>query len=567
MKFHTSDMVKFWIGLLLSNILLVWAVLPLFGKGYFPMHDDTQVARVIAMGNALKELQIPVRIVDDLGYGYGYPIFNFYSPLPYYVGGLLYAIGVDAVVSTKIMFLTPILLGASFLYLFLIPVYGIAASVVGSLLFSYAPYHAVQIYIRGSVGEYWAIAFVPLVLLSISNAHKYRGYVWTVIGSFSIAAMLSSHTILSVLVITLYVLFSIAYVFYQQVTRSPKNFRLYSPLLLILVGGLGLSAFFWIPAFLEMKYTGVSSMIASAPTSFYDHFVCTFQLWNSPWGFGGSAQGCMSDGMSYKLGKIHIFFMLVSMFLYIRKRYTDPKASTSFQFIIGIVLLFVSIFGTLELSSFIWNVFPFTSLVQYPWRLLSISIVASGIVGAYGISLVPNSRIRFLTALLSVVGIIAVNAKLFVPKYIYEPDVTHEFSTEDIRFRISKISDEYLPDSLIKPKLSTEVPSKVLTSKFDARITLQSQKSTYVKATVVTSSNDILTFQKAAFPGWVFTIDGKSVQSDTIHGLPVFSLSKGTHQFEAVFKDTPIRSQSTIISVMTLLLLGGLLIYGQKTKA
>ena len=81
------------------------------------------------------------------------------------------------------------------------------------------------------------------------------------------------------------------------------------------------------------------------------------------------------------------------------------------------------------------------------------------------------------------------------------------------------------------------------------------------------NKNDILTFKKAAFPGWVFTIDGKSVQSDTIHGLPVFPLSTGTHHFEAVFKDTPIRSQSTIISVMTLLLLGGLLFYGQKTKA
>jgi len=567
MKFHMSEIATFWIGLLFSNILLVWAVLPLFGNGYFPMHDDTQVARVIAMGNALKELQIPVRMVEDLGYGYGYPIFNFYSPLPYYVGGSLHAIGVDAVLSTKIMFLIPILLGASFLYLFIFPAYGIAASIVGSLLFSYAPYHAVQIYIRGSVGEYWAIAFVPLLLMSISNANKYRGYVWTAIGSFSIAAMLTSHTILSVLVITFYVLFSIAYVFYQLAIRTPRNFSLLVSLLLILLGGLGLSAFFWIPAFLEMKYTGVSTMIASAPTSFYDHFVCPFQLWNSPWAFGGSAPGCMSDGMSFKLGKIHVLFMLISLILYIWKRFTNAKNSTSFQFTIGILLLIISVFGMLEPSSFIWNVFPFTSLVQYPWRLLSISMMALGIVGAYGISLVPNSRIRFLTAFLSVVGIIAVNAKLFVPKYIYEPDLTHEFSTDDIRFRVSKISDEYLPDSLIKPKLSTEVPTAVLTTQTDARITIQSQKSTYVKATVMTPSNDILTFQKAAFPGWVFTIDGKSVQSDTIHGLPVFPLSKGTHQFEAVFKDTPIRAQSTIISVMTLLLLGGLLFYGQKNKA
>ena len=85
---------KFRIGLIIVVILSFFMIKPLWVNGYFPMHDDTQVARVVEMGRALRAGQFPVRWVSDLGYGYGYPIYNFYGPLPYYAGGALQAMGV-----------------------------------------------------------------------------------------------------------------------------------------------------------------------------------------------------------------------------------------------------------------------------------------------------------------------------------------------------------------------------------------------------------------------------------------------------------------------------------------
>src|SRR3989344_8526369 len=90
--------------LLVIFIFAFWGVRSLMVDGYFPMHDDTQVGRVVVMGRALRNGQFPVRWVSDLGYGYGYPLFNFYGPLPYYVGGALYAAGFSGLVATKIMF-------------------------------------------------------------------------------------------------------------------------------------------------------------------------------------------------------------------------------------------------------------------------------------------------------------------------------------------------------------------------------------------------------------------------------------------------------------------------------
>ncbi|HLB60849.1 MAG TPA: hypothetical protein VJL83_04575, partial [Patescibacteria group bacterium] len=62
------------IGLLVVLILSIPTILPLFNKGMFTMHDDTQVVRVQQMAAALADGQLPVRWVQDLGYGYGYPL-------------------------------------------------------------------------------------------------------------------------------------------------------------------------------------------------------------------------------------------------------------------------------------------------------------------------------------------------------------------------------------------------------------------------------------------------------------------------------------------------------------
>ena len=75
--------------------------------GWFPMHDDAQIQRVFLMHQSLQEGQFPVRSVDLLGYGYGYPLFNFYNPLPYYFGALIMFIGLNALIATKIIFIIP----------------------------------------------------------------------------------------------------------------------------------------------------------------------------------------------------------------------------------------------------------------------------------------------------------------------------------------------------------------------------------------------------------------------------------------------------------------------------
>ena len=106
---------KYW-GLVFVVLFSLFSILPFLSQGFFPMHDDTQVVRVYEMGKSLKDGMFPVRWVTDLGYGYGYPIFNFYAPLAYYVGGFFNVLGIDALVSTKAMMVLGIVFSGIFMY-------------------------------------------------------------------------------------------------------------------------------------------------------------------------------------------------------------------------------------------------------------------------------------------------------------------------------------------------------------------------------------------------------------------------------------------------------------------
>jgi uncharacterized membrane protein len=78
------NLLKRFLPLIIIIVLSFFAIKPLFHPGFFPIHDDTQVARVFEMTKSLQAGMFPVRWVSDLGYGLGYPIFNFYAPLSYY---------------------------------------------------------------------------------------------------------------------------------------------------------------------------------------------------------------------------------------------------------------------------------------------------------------------------------------------------------------------------------------------------------------------------------------------------------------------------------------------------
>src|SRR5579859_1412413 len=78
-----------------------WALLH---SGMFRVHDYTHAARIGEMLRALQDGHFPVRWTANFGFGYGMPLFEFYAPLPYYIGTFFYWLGINIIVVIKLLF-------------------------------------------------------------------------------------------------------------------------------------------------------------------------------------------------------------------------------------------------------------------------------------------------------------------------------------------------------------------------------------------------------------------------------------------------------------------------------
>lgn len=540
---------KKYIGIIILFILCLPIVQPILAKGYFSMHDDTQIARVVVMGKAIRNGQFPVRLVSGLGYGYGYPLYNFYGPLPYYIGGFLYAAGLDGLISTKVVMALGMMLSALTMYAFVTLLFGVTSGILAGLLYGFAPYHAVQLYVRGAVGELWAYAFLPLLFV--------RSNPW--IGGLGLAGIILSHTITGYVTVVFY---GIGLVVYSATLYFRKQFhivRLRSYVLRLVIG-LGLSAFFWLPAIAEMKYTNVAGQIG-ASSDFRDHFVCLPQFWNSLWGYGGSAPGCI-DGMSFKIGKLHVLLGALGLGLAglrLRRGFWSHPLGVISMIGLGSAVMAISV------SQPVWDFIPGLAFVQYPWRFLMGLVFAVSVLGGSVLFWVSRRwmRIGFMVAM--TLGMIWLNAKVFVPQTVYDKPAAFFESEEELAWRVSGVSDEYLPRSFFKPENASRVAREILASQPLSGFRVETEINTETYAKIVTNAQNPVEviLNLVYFPGWKYWVNGVEQTVRVVNGLPVVMIPSGRSVVELRFTNTPPRTIGNIISILVMLWF--IWIYGKKT--
>jgi len=546
-------MKKYYWSLLLLVVFTYWTVKPLFMTGYFSMHDDTQVARVIVMGRALRNGQFPVRWVSDLGYGYGYPLYNFYGPLPYYFGGVLYAAGMNAVVTTKAMMAVGMMLAAVTMYVLVQARFGRLSGILAGILYAFAPYHAVQLYVRGAVGELWAYALLPLLFLGIflvSISTRRKDGIW--IGGVGLAGIILSHTISGYMTVVFYLIGLALYTLILLFKRR-FHFSLLTFHFSLLSVGLGLSAFFWLPAIAEMGYTNVAGQIG-VTANFRDHFVCIPQLWNSLWGYGGSVSGCI-DGMSFKIGKLHIMLAILGAVL--------GFSSVRLFVIIGIA----SVFMALGISRGIWDSIPGFAYVQYPWRLLTAVVFSVSVLGGSVLFWIKQRWAKIGTFAILLIAIPGLNVKLFTPQMTYDKPSDFYESSEELLWRASKVSDEYLPPSFQKPDSFQAVAREILASDSNRGLAVETEinTETYTKLHINTQVPMDVTLNRISFPGWQYWVNGVRQHVRIENGLPVTALPAGGSVVEIRFSDTLVRTIGNMLSIFAVLWF--LKDYGKKSIA
>jgi len=257
-------------------LIPLFAILPLFHPGFFPMHDDEQVGRLIELHKVTMDGQFPPRWVPDLGFGYGYPLYNFYPPLFYYIGEIFKQLGSNFILATKLTLITGFIFSSISMYLWIKNRWGILPGLVAAVVYTYVPYHGVDIYVRGAFSEFFSFIFVPAIFWAMDRISTTRNKQWVLVLSLLLTGLVLSHNLVAMQAIPFIVIYGV-FVLWEN---KKEIKRILVSFIVAGICALGLSAYFWLPALTEKKFTLVDQILVKELANYSIHFVYPIQLWN-----------------------------------------------------------------------------------------------------------------------------------------------------------------------------------------------------------------------------------------------------------------------------------------------
>ena len=555
------ELIKKHFGLLFVLLFAVVASFPLFNQGFYPMHDNEQIARLYDLNSALNQGQFPPRISPNLGFGYGYPFFNFYPSFAYYVGEIFVVLGFGYIVATKLMLFTGFLLAAFFSYLLARDLFGEEAGVVAAAFYTFAPYHAVDIYVRGAYAEFFSFVFLPLILWTL---YKFAGSLrktYAVLFAIGICFLILSHNLIFIMFLP-FVLVWIAYLYFQ--TKDRKDFLVWAILGLIL--GFCASAYFSLPSYLERDFTLIR-ILTSELANYNLHFICVHQLWNSAWGYGGSIPSCR-DGLTFEVGKIALLTSAIALVLFVYASYKNSRDKNLLILPLLSIFLVASMFLTVKQSKFIWDSLTPLWYVHFPWRFLTLCVLFSSILSGSVVYFFKNPKKRITAMLVLIIAIIFFNISIFKPERIINVSDIDYTNSKTIRWDTSSLAYEYVPAN-IATKKSIENTTKIDITEDQ----IKSSPYKIVKGVMIVSvkkdlpqektfdvyalTKGVLRINTFAFPGWQVYINGRKASYTSNNKLVLIDVKVpfGKNTVRAVFEDTPVRKLGNMISIVSIIVI------------
>jgi uncharacterized membrane protein len=507
--------------LLLAVALVIPAVIGLLHPG-FPLTDDGNwmVIRFSAFYEALRNGEFPVRFLMRLNNGYGYPVSDFLYPLFMYFSVPIHLLGANFVNTIKILLILCIFASSLFTFLWLRKIFDNLSSLIGAIFYTFFPYHLFDVYQRGSVGEVLSLSILPFVLWQTER----RSLLWVSVGlSFLIVA----HNTLAVLFMFLILPYCLLNIYIDKNRKSVLSFYILSLLL-----GLGLSSFFWIPALFDLQYT----VFAKTQISNIGNYFSGFGL----------------------IGTATAFVILFTVFLVLIRKIEIRKHRLT---IMMLIISIISIYVASSLSAFLWKMLP-SSFVQFPFRFLSLTIPSVSFLTACIISVFTQKKRIALSSIILILILFSSASYLLPKSYQNFPDSLYSTNQDT-----TTVKNEYMPKWIRKIPQSM-APAKVENLNGKETINLLQLAPNKTVFTVFLATQRIIQVNTIYFPGWYAYVNGK--QTEILYNNPMglinLRLDKGMNNVQVMFRETPIRLFSDLISIISVAGLFTLILMRKKIK-
>lgn len=528
------------------------AALPLWQSGFLNTKAAGEtpylLARVHSISTALKDGVFPVRWMHDGAYGLGYPFFNFYGALPYYLASILNLTGFGIVIGLKITHTLGFITGAMGMYAWVRRhLSSDSAALVAIAAFTFAPMHMINIYVRGdSLSEFWAMGLFPVVLWAIDRVVLRPNPRTVTLLGICAAALIVSHNISALIFLPLAALYGI----WMWLARPGIN-----RFAALAAGGLLallLSAWFWVPALAERSTVQTDGRMTEGYFYWGNHFLDD-QLVGSDLAF---------DYVAFppRLGLWQVILVGggIGGAIIMSMRRRHPRRI----FVWGALVFALSVVLTLSIASPAYEHISVLSYLQFTWRWLTITAISGAAVAAYAIEVWDSVPVRrIFCAAIVVVTIISGVAHLdleFIP--VVESDITaerlaeREYYSGDIG---TTVTTEYLPAGMNPriysgPLVISSRNLKVLDGEASGHL-VERHSARETWQVDVQTEQALVSVPVMYWPGWTAELtDGSKLETSAVEGISwvQMQIPHGRHSVYVVLRNSPIRWTANVLSLM-----------------
>ncbi len=499
------------------------------------------------------------RWLPDLGYGFGFPLFNYYAPLSYYLLLPLRWMGLSAQTSILLGFAGALWALAVAVYLWGRDLFGERAGFVAALAAVYGPYILHDVYRRGGLASVWALVWLTMTAWAARRTTRDGRPRWLALTALGSAALMLTHNITALMGVPLLL-------GYLLLLGRLHRFRALARPLLALALGWGLSAFFWLPAFLERDYVQIYQLYLPRDFDFRYNFIQLSQLLTPP--------RPVDPSLINLIVPVSLSWAALALALagWGPLGALLPREVRAHRWALSLATTGLALMA-LPISRPVWELLPFLRFIQFPWRFLAPATLTLALLAGIGAEVLMR-RTQWVAPLL-LLGLVLFALTWLYPLYYpaqrdplppdqirYEAETGHLGATAAGDYLPRWVQERPSPEALLPlyeaaapdfiiPRLDlTSLPAgaHVLEARYgltQAHLTLESDQPFRIR------------FLWYFFPGWQGWLDGQPLplEPDGPHGLIAADIPAGRHTVTVVFGETPLRRWAWRLSGMGALLL------------
>jgi hypothetical protein len=521
--------------------LALLAMLPIFLRHFPKGHDAAWHYRwAIGFTNAIREGSLYPRWHAEANFGQGGPSLLYYPPLSFYAVAAFSAFVREPIAAIKLACWLALSLSGLTMYAFGRSFFSRGISLLAATVYMLSPYHLFDLYARSALSEFWAFAWVPLLLHAGRRACLEDEI--SAVPYLAISYALLILTNVPILFAATFVLL----IYALCITRDLRRLLRFAAGMIL---GAGLAAIYAVPVIFERKYVNVSQIIGFNKDLFL--FKNLSSVFNAPVAASGRGPEIFLTNSNWIAVSLLLLFALASLLTWresgIDERVRFDRGTRRAIWVITAFSLLMSAWISLPL----WRLIPAFSILQFPTRWLLVVTAGVSVMVAAAMSIATRSgKLRFIYA--------GVLATAIVFSLTISALTVARTPLNERWYKGRQLSNietlEYHPVWWDGQPHDEFESAPVIVIGGDANVSAVDDAGSMQSYGVSANAESVLRFRTLYFPGWVARADDRAIAIEpSKEGNILVTIEPGEHTLTLSFEDTWPRTAGKLLSVVSFL--------------